>query len=305
MCSTTARCSGSPRRASGCAARSGICPGCSTAPSASTSRSRRRPKPIAGLALQGPTSFAVLRAAGFAGVERLKLFDLAEFPHEGGAVTISRTGFTGDLGYELFVPADRALSLWDRLFEAGEMHGIRAIGYTRAQPRPHRGRADRRQCRFRHRRARASAPTGCACPTRSGWASWSTLDKGAFQRPPRHPRSARRNADAAACAGRAGDRRQHARPSTPSSITQEDARSGWSAPPSGRRWPSATSPSPAWRGRSAIRSSTTSGSRSTRMRELQYQKLMKRAKIVPRPFIKLDRRSGTRVWRALELPAPP
>ena len=58
---------------------------------------------VAGLALQGPTSFAVLRAAGFAGVERLKLFDLAEFPHEGGTVTISRTGFTGDLGYELFV----------------------------------------------------------------------------------------------------------------------------------------------------------------------------------------------------------
>ena len=84
---------------------------------------------VAGLALQGPTSFAVLRAAGFAGVEKLKLFDLAEFPHEGGTVTISRTGFTGDLGYELFVASDRALSLWDRLFEAGARHGIRAIGY--------------------------------------------------------------------------------------------------------------------------------------------------------------------------------
>jgi len=85
---------------------------------------------VAGLALQGPTSFTVLRAAGFAGVEKLKIFDLAEFPHEGGTVTISRTGFTGDLGYELFVPAAAALSLWDRLFEAGQPHGIRAIGYT-------------------------------------------------------------------------------------------------------------------------------------------------------------------------------
>jgi aminomethyltransferase len=85
---------------------------------------------VAGLALQGPTSYAVLRDAGFAGVERLKIFDLAEFPHEGGSVTISRTGFTGDLGYELFVPAELALSLWDRLFEAGKLHGIRAIGYT-------------------------------------------------------------------------------------------------------------------------------------------------------------------------------
>ena len=84
---------------------------------------------VAGLALQGPTSFAVLRAAGFVGVEKLKLFDLAEFPHEGGSATISRTGFTGDLGYELFVACDHALSLWDRLFTAGARHGIRAIGY--------------------------------------------------------------------------------------------------------------------------------------------------------------------------------
>lgn len=84
---------------------------------------------IAGLALQGPTSYAVLRDAGFAGVEALKIFDLADFAHDKGKVTISRTGFTGDLGYELFVPAKRALSLWDRLFAAGRRHGIRAIGY--------------------------------------------------------------------------------------------------------------------------------------------------------------------------------
>ncbi|MGN6307572.1 MAG: aminomethyltransferase family protein [Mesorhizobium sp.] len=85
---------------------------------------------VAGLALQGPTAFACLRAAGFAGVEKLKIFDLAEFPHESGTVTISRTGFTGDLGYELFVAREAALSLWDRLTAAGELHGIRAIGYT-------------------------------------------------------------------------------------------------------------------------------------------------------------------------------
>jgi aminomethyltransferase len=85
---------------------------------------------VAGLALQGPTSFAVLRAAGFAGVETLKVFDLAAFPHKGGTVTISRTGFTGDLGYELFVGRESALSLWDRLVQAGELYGVRAIGYT-------------------------------------------------------------------------------------------------------------------------------------------------------------------------------
>jgi aminomethyltransferase len=85
---------------------------------------------IAGLALQGPTSFAILREAGFAGVEHLKVFDLFDFPHQNGTVTISRTGFTGDLGYELFAPAELALSLWDRLMEAGQTLGIRAIGYT-------------------------------------------------------------------------------------------------------------------------------------------------------------------------------
>jgi aminomethyltransferase len=84
---------------------------------------------IAGLALQGPTSFALLHYAGFDGVEKLKLFDVADFTHERGTVTISRTGFTGDLGYELFVETSLALSLWDRLWQAGENRGLRAIGY--------------------------------------------------------------------------------------------------------------------------------------------------------------------------------
>ena len=85
---------------------------------------------VAGLALQGPTSFAILREAGFSGVEKLKVFDHAGFKHQNGTVTISRTGFTGDLGYELFAPAELALSLWDRLMEAGGSRGIRAIGYS-------------------------------------------------------------------------------------------------------------------------------------------------------------------------------
>jgi aminomethyltransferase len=85
---------------------------------------------VAGLALQGPTSWSVLRDAGFVDADKLKIFDLAEFPHEDGTVTISRTGFTGDLGYELFVPAEKALALWDRIIEGGKRHGIRPIGYT-------------------------------------------------------------------------------------------------------------------------------------------------------------------------------
>ncbi|WP_442892357.1 aminomethyltransferase family protein [Ensifer sp. MJa1] len=84
---------------------------------------------IAAVALQGPTSFAVLEAAGFADVEALKPFQLATFPHLDASVTISRTGFTGDLGYELFVDAKQALSLWDRLWAAGAGFGLKAIGY--------------------------------------------------------------------------------------------------------------------------------------------------------------------------------
>ena len=84
---------------------------------------------IAGLALQGPVSAALLNDAGFA-VDGLKPFDLAEFDLGKGKVMISRTGFTGDLGYELWVARDLALPLWDRLWKLAEQHRMRAIGYA-------------------------------------------------------------------------------------------------------------------------------------------------------------------------------
>jgi aminomethyltransferase len=87
---------------------------------------------IAALALQGPTSCALLRALGLTGVERLKPFELGQFelprPPAPLPIMVSRTGFTGDLGYELWMrPAD-AESVWDALMEAGRTRGIRAIG---------------------------------------------------------------------------------------------------------------------------------------------------------------------------------
>ncbi len=85
---------------------------------------------VAGLALQGPASFAVLEAAGLAGLETLKPFQIRTFPHEAGSVTVSRTGFTGDLGYELFIATDQALSLWDRIWGAGAPLRLKAIGYN-------------------------------------------------------------------------------------------------------------------------------------------------------------------------------
>lgn len=80
---------------------------------------------IAGLALQGPTSFAVLEAAGL-DVSELKPFGLVEI--EPGLM-ISRTGFTGDLGYEIWCDWDAAEAIWDRLWAAGRDQGLRAIGY--------------------------------------------------------------------------------------------------------------------------------------------------------------------------------
>ena len=82
---------------------------------------------VAALSLQGPTSAEVLRLAGF-DINGLKPFRMAEFPLDTGRLMISRTGFTGDLGYELWTTPDLALSLWDRLFEAGKLHGLRPIG---------------------------------------------------------------------------------------------------------------------------------------------------------------------------------
>ena len=83
---------------------------------------------IAALALQGPTSYAVLRTAGLAGVERLKPFDIGHFSLGARQLMVSRTGFTGDLGYELWMEPAAAEEVWDALVAAGRSRGIRAIG---------------------------------------------------------------------------------------------------------------------------------------------------------------------------------
>ncbi len=84
---------------------------------------------IAALALQGPTSCAVLKAMGLAGVEKLTLFEMGHFKLGELPLMVSRTGFTGDLGYELWIAPEGAVALWDKLMEAGSNKGIRAIGY--------------------------------------------------------------------------------------------------------------------------------------------------------------------------------
>ena len=83
---------------------------------------------LCGLALQGPTSCAVLKRLGLGGIELLRPFAIAAFRVDGIALTVSRTGFTGDLGYELWLDPGDALTLWDRLAVAGRDHGLRPIG---------------------------------------------------------------------------------------------------------------------------------------------------------------------------------
>ncbi len=83
---------------------------------------------IAGLALQGPLSCTVLKAMGLDGIAGLKPFGIAEHDLDGTPLAVSRTGFTGDLGYELWIEPARALDLWDRLMEAGAPHRLTPIG---------------------------------------------------------------------------------------------------------------------------------------------------------------------------------
>jgi aminomethyltransferase len=83
---------------------------------------------IAALAVQGPTSCAVLKAAGLKGVESLKPFDIGYFQVGAVPVTVSRTGFTGDLGYEVWMEPADAVAVWDTLMTAGRSRGVRAIG---------------------------------------------------------------------------------------------------------------------------------------------------------------------------------
>ncbi len=85
---------------------------------------------VAALAVQGPTSCSVLMAAGFSGLEELKPFGILNTSLEGMEVMISRTGFTGDLGYELWIDPAHALALWDAIFGVKErgLYDVRPIG---------------------------------------------------------------------------------------------------------------------------------------------------------------------------------
>ncbi len=83
---------------------------------------------LAALALQGPRAREILAAVTDADVDSLRFFRLTEGSIRGIPVAITRTGYTGDLGYEVWVPSDRALPVWDAFMETGRDYGLLPAG---------------------------------------------------------------------------------------------------------------------------------------------------------------------------------
>jgi len=82
----------------------------------------------AALALQGPTSAGVLRAVADADIDGLRAFRVTAGRIAGRPVDISRTGYTGDLGYEIWMHRQDAIVVWDALMAAGGAFGLRPAG---------------------------------------------------------------------------------------------------------------------------------------------------------------------------------
>jgi aminomethyltransferase len=83
---------------------------------------------LGALSLQGPLARSILERVSPADFGKLKYFRLVETTIGDLPVTISRTGYTGDLGYEIWVEAARAPALWDALIAAGTPYGLTPAG---------------------------------------------------------------------------------------------------------------------------------------------------------------------------------
>jgi aminomethyltransferase len=82
----------------------------------------------AALSVQGPSARAILEIAAEKDLSGLKYFRLTSAKIRGIPVTISRTGYTGDLGFEVWVDAEHAVPLWDALVQTGTAYGITPAG---------------------------------------------------------------------------------------------------------------------------------------------------------------------------------
>jgi aminomethyltransferase len=83
---------------------------------------------VAALALQGPTSGRLLHAAAESNIAGLKYFRVTHGKIAGVPVDISRTGYTGDLGYEIWVPCKDAIKVFDALMDKGRAFDIHPAG---------------------------------------------------------------------------------------------------------------------------------------------------------------------------------
>jgi aminomethyltransferase len=83
---------------------------------------------IAALSIQGPKSRDILKQVTDADLDALKFFRLTKATIDGFDATITRTGYTGDLGYEVWVKNENAVPLWDALTAAGKTYGLEPAG---------------------------------------------------------------------------------------------------------------------------------------------------------------------------------
>ena len=81
------------------------------------------------LAVQGPLSFDVL-IQHCSEISKLDFFDVCESKISGCPVVVSRTGYTGDLGYEIWCQTDDASNVWNALMDTGREYGITPMGTT-------------------------------------------------------------------------------------------------------------------------------------------------------------------------------
>ena len=91
-------------------------------------RSRTFPSELAALALQGPTSGKLLKTVAEADIANLKYFRMTRGKIGSVPVDISRTGYTGDLGYEIWVPWKDAVKVWDAITAEGKQFDMHAAG---------------------------------------------------------------------------------------------------------------------------------------------------------------------------------
>ncbi len=83
---------------------------------------------VAALSIQGPNARAILEQAVEASLESLKFFRVTSAVARGIPLSVTRTGYTGDLGFELWVANQHALALWDLLIEVGTPYGLAPAG---------------------------------------------------------------------------------------------------------------------------------------------------------------------------------